>query len=132
MQQQKLKKAEQRKAQQASKAASKTAASKAAEQQAIKDQAAAIAAAAFAQGSEVESDHQPEAFNGHPVSIKEQAAAIAAAAFGQAPPQSHRQVPIWGPSFAVSEAVFLRIVLDAANRFVSASTILCMSWLSVR
>ncbi|KAL3155881.1 hypothetical protein ABBQ32_012881 [Trebouxia sp. C0010 RCD-2024] len=89
--QQKLQKAEQRKAQQASKAAGKTAAGKAAEQQAIKDQAAAIAAAAFAQGSEAESDHQPEALKSHPVSIKEQAAAIAAAAFGQAPPQSHRQ-----------------------------------------
>ena len=95
MQQQKLKKAEQRKAQQANKASSKTAASKAAEQQSIKDQAAAIAAAAFAQGSEAESDHPPEI--SHPQSIKEQAAAIAAAAFGQAPAQADRQVATFNP-----------------------------------
>lgn len=90
MQKQKLKKAEQRKAQQANKASNKAAANKAAEQQALRDQAAAIAAAAFAQGSEAESDHQPEVKP--PLSIKEQAAAIAAAAFAQAPPQSNHQV----------------------------------------
>ena len=89
LQNQKLKKAEQRKQQQANKASNKAALAKAAEQQAIKDEAAAIVAAAFAQGAESEDAH-PKPDPEPPLSIKEQAAAIAAAAFAQAPPDAQQ------------------------------------------